>query len=325
MSRRALPPFSSTKVTTLTPSESIPKLSPSLSQMSRSKTRGSQFGFVDQHPNFKKAESSRPDFNHNLHPTAVTKSPNPDWRFGSGVKNGVDTEMEKSFVDIDPYAEGRPMMANYRLLVSGVVPRPIGFLSTVSGDGKSENLSPFSYFQVIDHNPPTFIIGFSSRPGRPKDTYKNLLETGECTINIVSENMIEAVSATSVDAPYGVSEWEISGLQRAPTKTVKPARVKESIFSVEGKLIDTIEFGSHVKDGFSAPSVALIKATRFWVRADAIDKELNNIDLNILRPIAQLGGISYGRVSEVFELPRKTWKEAVQEAPWLEELPNAKP
>ena len=50
--------------------------------------------------------------------------------------------MDKKHVEIDPYAEGRPMMSNYKLVISGIVPQPIGFLSTQSVDGKTENLSP---------------------------------------------------------------------------------------------------------------------------------------------------------------------------------------
>jgi flavin reductase (DIM6/NTAB) family NADH-FMN oxidoreductase RutF len=277
-------------------------------------------GFVDKHPDFKKIEQGRPDLSTDLHPVNVTKSPNPDWEWGSGVKRSDDF----SHVDIDPYAEGRPGMDNYRLLISGIVPRPIGLLSTRSGDNKTENLSPMSYFQVVDHDPATFVVGFSSRADRPKDTWRNLLESGECVINIVSEDMVEAVMATSVDAPYGVSEWEISGLTRGETKTVKPARVKESVFSIEGKLVDSKEFNHHTKPGFSIASLAIIEAKWFWIRSDALDETKNHIDLNVLKPIAQLGGIAYARVTETFERPRKTWAEAVKEAPWLADLPNAK-
>lgn len=277
-------------------------------------------GFVDKHPDFKKIEQSRPDFRTDLHPVNVTKSPNPDWTWGSGVNRSSDP----SHVSIDPYAPGRPWMDNYRLLISGIVPRPIGLLSTRSFDNKTENLSPMSYFQVVDHDPPTFVVGFSSRADRPKDTWRNLLESGECVINIVSEDMVEAVMATAVDAPYGVSEWEISGLTRGQTRIVKPARVKESVFAIEGKLVDSKEFKHRTKPGFSSASIAIIEAKWFWVRSDALDETRNHIDLDVLRPIAQLGGIAYGRVTETFERPRKTWMDAVKEAPWLAELPNAK-
>ena len=122
-----------------------------------------------------------------------------------------------------------------------------------------------SYFQAVDHDPPMFIVGFSARAGRQKDTCRNLKETGECVINVVSENMMPAVNATSVDAPYGVSEWAISGLYQAPCTTVKAARVKESVFSIEGRLRDLKEFEHHTKPGMSLASLAVIEATRFWV------------------------------------------------------------
>lgn len=94
-----------------------------------------------------------------------------------------------------------------------------------------------------------------------KDTYQNLRDTSECVINTVSENMIEAVNATSIDGPEYVSEWDISGLQKASTSTVKPKRVRESIFSIEGKVEDIKEFKSHAEGGKSLASLVLIKAT----------------------------------------------------------------
>jgi hypothetical protein len=123
-------------------------------------------------------------------PVSDTGSPKPDWSYGSGANDGGES-LSKAHVEIDPFAEGRPMYHNYSLLVSGIVPRPIGFVSTISKTGK-QNLAPFSYFQCVDHDPPVFVIGFSGRPDRPKDTLTNLEETGECSINIVSEHMIEA-------------------------------------------------------------------------------------------------------------------------------------
>ncbi|KAF2130167.1 nitrilotriacetate monooxygenase component B [Dothidotthia symphoricarpi CBS 119687] len=258
--------------------------------------------------NFAKIQATRPDFDHSNTPIEVTKHPNPNWRYGDGVK-GYDPA--KTHVEVDPYEPNRSMIRNYRLLVSGIAPRPIGFISTVSEDGATKNLAPMSYFQVIDHDPPMFVIGFSSRTGRVKDTYRNLKETGECVINTVSENMIEAVNATSIDAPYGVSEWDIAGLNEAPSSTVRPSRVQESIFSIEGKVADVKELGEYKQDGNSVASMVLIKATRFWVREDAVDEDLSHIDLNVLRPVAQLGGKSYGRITSTFELPRERWNDDV--------------
>lgn len=165
-----------------------------------------------------------------------------------------------------------------------------------------------------------FVVGFSSRPGRVKDTYRNLKETGECVINTVSENMIEAVSAASIDAPYAVSEWDISSLTEASTTTVRPSRVHESILSIEAKMVETMEFGDHAKPGMSVASLALLKATRFWVRQDATNADFSHIDLEMLRPIAQLGGMSYGRISSTFELPRRRWADEQPKSTLLEKL-----
>lgn len=266
---------------------------------------------IDRIADFEEKQAKRPDFEP-LKPITFTKSPNPSWTYGDGVTTtSSTTTTSTTHVEIDPYAPGRPMLSNYRLLVSGIAPRPVGFLSTLSNDTKSANLAPFSYFQVIDHDPPMFIIGFSSRPERAKDTFVNLAENGECVINTVSEDMIEAVNATSIDAPFGVSEWAVSGLTQAPSATVRASRVKESVFSIECKVVDIKEFRDHARDGLSVAATALVKATRFWVRADATNEAVDRVDLEKLRPVGQLGGSAYARVSEVFEVPRRKWVDEV--------------
>lgn len=133
------------------------------------------------------------------------------------------------------------MAHNYSLMISGIVPRPIGLTSTISAEGKA-NLAPLSYFQIVDHDPPVFMLAFSGRGGALKDTLRNLRETGEVVLNTVSENMIEAVNATSVDAPPDVSKWVLSGLTKGPSTTFKPARVMEAVFSIETKLLRFVDF-----------------------------------------------------------------------------------
>ncbi|KAL0939868.1 uncharacterized protein CTRU02_206478 [Colletotrichum truncatum] len=283
----------------------------------------SSYKIVERVDKFEEAQAKRPDFDHTGTAIEVTKSPNPTWKYGHGIRS-QHPPAEPKHTEIDPYAPDRPMVNNYRLLVSGIAPRPIGFLSTVSSNG-SKNLAPFSYFQVIDHDPPMFIVGFSSRPGRMKDTYRNLKETGECVINTVSEDMIEAVNATSIDAPYGVSEWEISGLHEAPTTTVKPSRVKESVFSIEAKVVDSKDFNDHSKEGMSIAGMILLKATRFWVRDDAANSDFSHIELDKLRPVGQLGGMSYGRITSTFEVPRKRWQDEMPESELLQDLEKPKP
>ncbi|RDW77511.1 hypothetical protein BP6252_05564 [Coleophoma cylindrospora] len=289
----------------------LPFSSRNLSQTAGRMVSKSPFELKPKYADFQKVQASRPDFDPSL-PITYSKTPDPAWKYGKGTSDPAS--LEKGHVEIDPSETGRPMISNYRLLVSGI-PRPISFVSTVSKDGETQNLAPMSYFQIMDHDPPTFVIGFSSRPDRPKDTMKNLEETGECVINVVSDHFVEAMNATSLDIPYGKSEWGLSGLNVAPSKTVKPGRVKEAVFSIEGKLLEmkSLDYHGAGKAGKPFGSMAIIEATRFWVREDAINEAKDEVDLSVLRPLVQLGGIQYGRIRETFELPRPSLAKELED------------
>lgn len=228
------------------------------------------------HGNFKEVEASRPDWDREkkFH---MTKTKNPSWKPGDGANDGGES-LKKEHVSIDPYEDGRPATFNYKLLISAIIPRPIGFVSTRSKDGSSSNLAPFSYTQVINHDPPVFIVGYAGGFDKAKDSLKNLVDSGECTINIISEHYLEAANATSVNAPYGVSEWALTGLTPASCKEVKASRVKEAVFSVEGKLMETKEFESRATPGKKTGVLAIIEGVNFWAREDAINKDKNLID-----------------------------------------------
>ncbi|AEO58156.1 hypothetical protein MYCTH_2305327 [Thermothelomyces thermophilus ATCC 42464] len=291
------------------------------------------------HPDFKKVEASRPPFDSSKTFT-FTQTPDPNWQFGSGANSthcaanscsaaGKDhQEEEKKHVVIDPYAPDRPAGFNYKLLISAVVPRPVAFLSTRSADGATTNLAVFSYFQMIGHDPPLFVIGFASPldAARAKDSLRNLHERRECVINMISEGFVEAANSTSVNAPYGVSEWDVSGLTPAyDCETVGCARVKEAVFSIEGKLESLREFESRATPGKVTATMAVIEGTRFWAREDAINEERNLIDPKVLRPISRLGGITYGRTTEAFELPRPDFEKDVGGMEGMKKLESRHP
>jgi hypothetical protein len=111
------------------------------------------------HGNFKEVEASRPAWS-DSGKWAFTQTKNPKWKPGDGANDGGEC-LKHEHVDIDPYQDGRPATFNYKLLISAIIPRPIGFLSTRSKDGSSTNLAPYSYTQVINHDPPIFIVGFA--------------------------------------------------------------------------------------------------------------------------------------------------------------------
>lgn len=190
----------------------------------------STFVLKPKYADFKNAQASRPPFNYSL-TINTTQPPFPAWTYSSGASS-PDPSSSSAHIEIDPSAPGRAMTSNYRLLISGV-PRPISFINTVSKDG-IKNLAPFGYFQVVDHDPPIFVVEFGARAGRVKDTRRNLKETGERVINLASENIVEPINATSLDVPFEVSEWPLSGLTPLPSSTVMPEGVKEALFSIEG-------------------------------------------------------------------------------------------
>ncbi|ROW12200.1 hypothetical protein VMCG_00344 [Cytospora schulzeri] len=266
------------------------------------------------HGDFKKVEASRPPFNASS-TFNFTQTAAPDWKFGSGANSlaAADGNEQKQHITIDPFAEGRPSVLNYKLLISAIVPRPIALVSTVDKAGTTTNLAPFSYFQMINHDPPLFVVGFVGsleQASAAKHTLHNLHETGECTINIISEHYVEAANSTSINAPYGVSEWAVSGLTPShDCETVKAPRAKEAIFSIEGKLESVREFGSKSNPGTTSGTMAVIEGTRFWVREDAINEDRSLIDPAVLRPISRLGGITYARSYEAVEIPRPEFEK----------------
>lgn len=241
------------------------------------------------HPDFKSIEASRPPFDA-AKTFAYSQTPQPTWAPGDGANPLLTpADAAKTHVAIDPHAPGRAPVNNYKLLISAVVPRPIAFVSTRSADGHTTNLAPFSYFQLVHHDPPLFVVGFASSiegSHASKHSLYNLQATGECTINIISEHFLEAANATSVNAPYGVSEWAMSGLTPAyDCEVVKTARVKEAVFSIEGKLESLREFESRSKQGVMGGTMAVIEGVRFWAREDAINEERNIIDPKVSLPL----------------------------------------
>ncbi|KAM9929177.1 hypothetical protein OXX80_009774 [Metschnikowia pulcherrima] len=272
-----------------------------------------RFGLENQvkrnpHPDFGKVEKERPAFEAEKE-WKYTQIPDIKWQPGSGANNEEWKQHKK--LSIDPYQDGRSPVDNYKTLISAVVPRPIGFVSTIGKDGK-RNLSPFSYFTVVNHDPPIFTLGFSGGRGNPKDTCKNILETGELTINIISEWFVEAANFTSVNSPLGVDEWKLSGLTPLASEKVKPSHVAESAFSVEAKLIHSHEWKSKADPERATGTLCIVEGVHFHVRKDVINKDLNNLDIAKLKPVARLGGITYSRTIDGYEKPRPDFDKEVK-------------
>jgi flavin reductase (DIM6/NTAB) family NADH-FMN oxidoreductase RutF len=183
--------------------------------------------------------------------------------------------------------------AMYRFLIGVVVPRPIAFISTL-GEGGQRNLAPFSYFNAISSAPPLVGIAFSDRADDPKDTLRNIRDTGEFVINVVNDALLEAMVRTSGEWPRGVDEFQVAGLTPAPARRVRAPRVSESPVHLECRLHREIPLGNSV---FVVGEVLLAEA-----RDDLLVE--GRVDPEKLSPIGRLGGDAYTRLGEVIHVAR---------------------
>lgn len=187
----------------------------------------------------------------------------------------------------------------YKLLIGSVVPRPIGFISSVSRDGM-RNLAPFSFFNAVCQNPPVVVFSTGLREGveMRKDTLRNVQETGEFVVNIVSEDFAEAMNATSGDYPYGVDEFEISGLTPISSELVKPPRVAESRVQMECRVQQTVL----VSERPGGAWLVIGEVVCFHVDDSIVTNY--RIDPDKLRAIGRMGGNTYARTADRFDLTR---------------------
>ncbi len=139
---------------------------------------------------------------------------------------------------------------NYKLLIGAVVPRPIAFVATQSPDGQN-NLAPFSFFTAVSSKPPTICFAPSLRgnAAQKKDTLRNIEQTGEFVVNIVTEDIAVPMNDTATDFPPEVDEFAYTGLTPLPSQLVKPPRVKESPINMECRLYKIVTVGSEAGGG----------------------------------------------------------------------------
>lgn len=192
-----------------------------------------------------------------------------------------------------------PFHETHRLLLGGVAPRPIAFVGTVDGEGRS-NLSPFSFFNAFGVNPPIicFSPAYSGKTGAPKDTLLNILETKECTVSVVTYDLVRQASLSSAPYERGVDEFVKAGLTKSPSTIVKAPGVKESPFIMEAKLLQHIDFGGkHGSANMLICEVLLIHVS------ESVMTEKGQIDPRKIDLVARLGGPFYSRSAQgLFEL-----------------------
>ncbi|MCA9871027.1 MAG: flavin reductase family protein [Caldilineae bacterium] len=194
-----------------------------------------------------------------------------------------------------------PWKSLYKLMIGSIVPRAIGWVSTVNEAGQP-NLAPFSFFTAAGANPPhvLFCPLIRETDGHTKDTLHNVRASGEFVVNIVTEALGPAMNITSTEFPAEVNEFAAAELTPIPSVAVRPPRVAESPIHYECKLTQIVELG---KDA-GAASVVIGQVVHLHVD-DSVLIGGDKIDIAQLRPIGRLAGNGYCRVAPaMFDLVR---------------------
>jgi len=172
--------------------------------------------------------------------------------------------------------EGQHADRAYPLLASLVTPRPIAWVTTLGPDG-TVNAAPFSFFNVLGAEPP--IVGFcpgDRAHGTPKDTARNIRLTHEFVVNLVDEDLAEAMNKTAASLPYSTDELEAAGLTTAPSSVIKAPRIAEAPASLECAEWGTLQIGDnrliiglvkrvHIRDDIFDPETLRVRSERFHV------------------------------------------------------------
>jgi flavin reductase (DIM6/NTAB) family NADH-FMN oxidoreductase RutF len=180
----------------------------------------------------------------------------------------------------------------YRFMIGAIVPRPIAFVSTVGRAGF--NLAPFSYFAPLTSRPPLLGISMQSRAEGPKDTLRNLRETGDFVVNLVTEELGERMVQTSGEWPEEVDEFQLTGLTPVASDRVRAPRVAESPVNLECRLYREVPLGAAT---FVIGELVLAHVD------DRVLRE-GRVDPTLLRPLGRLGGDGYAPLGGVILRPR---------------------
>jgi flavin reductase (DIM6/NTAB) family NADH-FMN oxidoreductase RutF len=193
----------------------------------------------------------------------------------------------------------------YKLMTGIIVPRPVALVSTIDRNGVP-NLAPFSFFTGVGSNPPTVLFcpvvrsgdGAAEDADLRKDTLRNVEDTGEFVINVVSDAIADAANATAAEVPPEVDEFVLSGLTPLGSDLVRPSRVAESPAQMECKVMQVI----YTSRGPGAGVIVLGEIVRFHIRKDLVEDF--RVDPAGLDAVGRMAGNTWARTRDRVELIR---------------------
>lgn len=210
----------------------------------------------------------------------------------STKENDNDSENNQNWESIDP--ELLTSRDRYHLCISSIAPRPVAVISSVSKiDGnRIVNCAPFSYTNIMAHNPPTVVHGLCLSDGKKKDTLRNIEATGEWVFNVLTKEYLGKCNECSAALPPDVSEVEINGLTPIECKVVSVPRLSEAAVAMECKLIDKKEIYNDAGD--HTCTIVIGKVVLFHVRRSVIkDTKPLAVDLDKVEYVGRAGDTTY--------------------------------
>jgi flavin reductase (DIM6/NTAB) family NADH-FMN oxidoreductase RutF len=185
----------------------------------------------------------------------------------------------------------------YKLITGSIIPRPIAWISTVDQNGIN-NLAPFSYFNIVGEK--HIMFSTAKNKGNNKDTLNNVLQNGEFVLNMVTENVVEAMNMTSAELPSDEDEFIHANLTPIDSKLIKPKRVKESKISFECKMIHTYTM-PHPENNGATMVIGEIVMMHF---DDDVLLDNYKINMENYKPVSRLAGSNYSKIGEIFSIKR---------------------
>lgn len=196
------------------------------------------------------------------------------------------------------YKTGEPHGLPHDPFKSCVVPRPIGWVSTISADG-TVNLAPYSFFNALSAEPPMVMFSTNGKHAHgPKDSVANAEATGEFVCSMATWDLRDKMNVTCSPVPPETDEFDLAGLEIEPSELVKPPRVKASPIHLECVYHQTVELPCDIEDGRNATCIGRVIGVH--VRDEFLSG--GKVDVGRIKPLARLGYRDYTFVETVFEM-----------------------
>lgn len=187
---------------------------------------------------------------------------------------------------------------NYKLLIGSIIPRPIAFVTTLNQDA-SVNAAPFSFFNIVNNQPPMIAIAVQRTGGKRKDTALNIERTGDFVVHITDEYNVQDINETAAPLAYGDSELSRTELSLVTSTTIKTPGIKDAKMRFECKLSQMILLG----DALDGADLIIGEIVTYHIDESIYEGDFK-INPHVLQAVSRLAGNDYAKLGETFTINR---------------------